>query len=705
MIGDRQTLRSQRVLLVAIVILLMVALAACELPRPGRRPTPVVTPSPPPGALQFPSEPARVTSGQPSVVPGQIILKLNPEPALQALRAAPEADGTIATGLPDIDSLNRQFGVKTLDPLIKPLAQASGETVQSFVAQQPELLGLYVASFDPQHDPNTVASAYQAEASVIYAEPNYYAYTSDEPLAPTALTPNDPYFGFQWNMPLIQAPQAWDVSTGQGVLVAVLDTGIAYETFDSYQQAPDLGNTQFTPGYDFINSDGHANDDMGHGTHVAGTIAQSTNNGQGVSGVAFGATLMPVKVLDDRGQGSYDAIAQGIIYAADRGARVINMSLSGRGGSSALAEAVDYAVRKGALIVAAAGNSGGAVEYPAAYGTVLAVGSVGFNRVRVDYSNFGSQIELMAPGGDTDVDLNGDSYPDGILQQAFRGGNVTNFGFYYFEGTSMAAPHVSGVAALLFARNPAATASQVRQTLQSTAFDLGPAGRDNEYGYGLVQAANALAAIGGPPQATPTPTPGPSTPTATPSPSVQPPGGTPTPTPSPSAQPPGGTPTPTPAPVSGNFIVNGDFETDAGWILSLTHQPASYTTDLAHSGARSARLGIVEGVDRFSYSSVWQPVTIPADARLVTLTCWVYPISEDTFPRDLQLVLVLNERFRVISYTDRSLSNERQWIQRSYDLTSFAGRTVTIYFGVFNRGGTGKPSGMYVDDVVLTVER
>jgi hypothetical protein len=349
------------------------------------------------------------------------------------------------------------------------------------------------------------------------------------------------------------------------------------------------------------------------------------------------------------------------------------------------------------LLVAAAGNSGGAVEYPAAYDAVLAVGSVGFNRVRVDYSDFGPQIELVAPGGDTDVDLNGDSYPDGILQQTFRD-DVTQFGFYFYEGTSMATPHVSGVAALLFARNPAASASQVRQAMESTALDLGPAGRDDEYGYGLVQAADALAAIGGP-TITPTPTTQLPTPTPTSTPSVPGPSPTPTFTPTPP------TPTATPGPVSGNLIVNGGFEAEGGWIFSRTAYPAGYSTQVVYSGARSARLGIVDGVDRFSYSSVWQVVTIPADARRATLTYWVYPISEDVFPRDMQLVLVLNERFRIISYAERTLSDARQWIQRSYDMTPFAGRTVIVYFGVFNRGYTGRPSAMYVDDVALIFER
>lgn len=724
--GRHQTLRKLRRPLATVTTLaLVLIIVGCTLQRPAPRPldtlvpsaTPLLAPTQPPATLpvltspptqlpvtptpetglpQFLTEPVRIIRDQPDLVPGEVIVKLRDEPALRVLNAVPGPDGVIDTGLSVIDRLNQEFRVRAFEPLIEPLAQAMGERVESFRIRRPDLGGLYLISFDPQNDPENVASAFATDPNVEYAEPNYYAYVSDEPLGPLSFTPNDPYFSFQWNMPLIQAPQAWDVSSGQDVLIAVLDTGIAYEDFQGFRQAPDLGSTRFVPGYDFINDDAHANDDEGHGTHVAGTIAQSTNNAQGVSGVAFDARLMPVKVLDSQGQGSYEAIAQGIIYAADRGARIINLSLSGRTESKTLADAVAYAESKGALLVVAAGNSGGSVEYPAAYDEALAVGSVGFNRARVDYSNFGPEIDLVAPGGDTDVDLNGDSQPDGILQQTFRD-DPTQFGFYFYEGTSMAAPHVSGVAALLFAYNPGASAPQVRQALESTALDLGPAGNDNEYGYGLVQAANALAVIGGP---TPTPT---FTPTATP------PSPSPTPTPTPTETPAGPTPTPTttptPGPVSGNLIVNGDFEADTGWTFGRTRHPASYSSQVVHNGARSARLGIVDGPDRFSYSSIWQEVTIPADARRATLTYWVYPLSQDVFPRDMQLVLILNQRFRINAYAERTLSDSRQWIQRSYDMTAFAGRTVTVYFGVFNRGWTGKPSAMYVDDVSLTFER
>jgi hypothetical protein len=158
-------------------------------------------------------------------------------------------------------------------------------------------------------------------------------------------------------------------------------------------------------------------------------------------------------------------------------------------------------------------------------------------------------------------------------------------------------------------------------------------------------------------------------------------------------------------PVSGDLIINGGFEADDGWRFSSTRYPANYSTQVVHSGSRSARTGIVDGIDRHSYSSVVQLVTIPADARRATLTYWVYPVSADVYPRDLQMVMVLSKHFRLISSVERTLSDGQQWIQRSYDMTPFAGRTVYVYFGVYNGGRTGKTSAMYVDDVSLVVER
>jgi serine protease len=705
--------RALRPLMVILLVAAVLA-AGCTRARPsGRSTTPSpsqMTTSPVTMSTDIAVVPLETIGDKPDIVPGEVVIRLETAPAFEALEARRGRDGVMATGIDGIDQLNRQFGVTSFDPVIKPVAQAVGESVDSMAVREPAMLGLYVATLGPQVDVNQAISAYAAQPEVVYAEPNYYVYAADVPAAPLTFTPDDPYFSLQWNLNAIQAPRAWDVSDGENVVVAVLDSGIAYEDYQQYRQAPDLQETRFIAGYDFVNNDAHPNDDGGHGSHVAGTIAQSTNNAVGVAGVAYNATLMPVKVLNARGQGSFDALAQGIIFAADHGARVINMSLSGRKTSQLLVDAINYATDKGVLIVAAAGNSGGAVEYPAAYDRVLAVGSVEFQQQRAQYSNYGPQVSVVAPGGDTHADINGDGYPDGVLQQTFTPGDYSTFQLKYMEGTSMAAPHVAGVAALLFAFNPGASADQVRQAIESTAMDLGAPGRDDDYGYGLVQAAAALQSLGAGLEPTPTPTqPQPlPTSTMTPTPSPIPPVTeeiTPTPTVTLTPPPVTAVPTVTTAPPTvGEAIVNGGFETDGGWSFGVTQIPGDYSTTVAHSGVRSARLGIAQGYDIYGYSSVWQPVTIPAGITRATLTYWTYPVSSDMYPRDLQMVLLLDDRLFVIGQVEQSLSNVQQWIPGSYDLTPYAGRTVNIYFGVFNNGGTGRTTALYVDDVSVIIE-
>ena len=323
---------------------------------------------------------------------------------------------------------------------------------------------------------------------VEYAEPDFVAHTFT--------APNDPFYLYQWNFQKvagINAEEAWDVTTGTGVTVAVVDTGIAYENYGIYGQAPDLANTQFVAGYDFVNNDEHPNDDEGHGTHVAGTIAQSTENSLGVAGVAYGASLMPVKVLDQNGSGYYSDVAEGIRWAADNGAQVINLSLGGSSGATYLEEALAYAAGKGVVIVAAAGNDGRSrLSYPAAYNQyVIAVGATRYDKTKAYYSNYGAGLDVVAPGGDTRVDQNGDGYVDGILQQTF-GANPTDFGYYFYQGTSMATPHVAAIAALVIAEGKATTTGAVKKAIESTATDLGAAGWDNKFGWGLANAGRAV---------------------------------------------------------------------------------------------------------------------------------------------------------------------------------------------------------------------
>lgn len=347
----------------------------------------------------------------------------------------------------------------------------------------------------PFLDVDLALHGWRGREDIEYAEPNY--------IANAYLIPNDPYYSYQWNFRSaleggINVESAWDLSQGEGVIVAVIDTGVAYENYrqsrrNRYYLAPDLADTSFVLGYDFVNGDTHPNDDNGHGTHVTGTIAQSTNNNIGVAGIAYRASIMPIKVLDSRGSGTYADVAEGIRFAADNGANVINLSLGGSASATYLKDALEYAYNKGVVIAAASGNDGqGVVSYPAAYDEfVIAVGATRYDRVRAPYSNYGVSLDLVAPGGDTSVDQNGDGYGDGILQQTF-GRRTDDWGYYFYQGTSMATPHVAAVAALLIANGNATTPDDVRLALESTAKDLGEAGKDTTYGYGLVDALSAL---------------------------------------------------------------------------------------------------------------------------------------------------------------------------------------------------------------------
>lgn len=360
---------------------------------------------------------------------------------------------------------------------------------------------------------NDLVREYRDRDDVVYAEPNYTAYAFT--------VPNDPFYSpYQWNFDNslhggVGAETAWETTTGEGIIVAVIDTGVAYEDyrrswFDRYTQAPDLAGTNFVPGYDFVNNDEHANDDAGHGTHVAGTIAGTTNNDLGVAGLAYGASIMPIKVLDRNGSGSYADVADGIRFAADNGADVINLSLGGPSSASYLEDAVCYAKNKGVTVVAAAGNDGAnSISYPAAYDNcVIAVGATRFDETKTDYSNSGSSLDLMAPGGDIDMDQNNDGYSDGVLQQTF-GSNPNDFGYYFYQGTSMASPHVAAAAALVLAAGKANTPNEVQALLQNTADDLGPTGFDNNYGHGLINLAAALGTTVAPPNPDPEPEPDP----------------------------------------------------------------------------------------------------------------------------------------------------------------------------------------------------
>ncbi|MDQ3034943.1 MAG: S8 family peptidase [Myxococcota bacterium] len=301
--------------------------------------------------------------------------------------------------------------------------------------------------------------------------------------------PDDPYYRFQWHLDQIGMPEAWTRARGRGVVVAVIDTGVASRTGDRFTQAPDLARTRFVDGWDFVDNDALADDEHGHGTHVAGTIAQSTHNALGVAGVAPEAAIMPLRVLDRNGSGGWGGISAAIRWAADHGANVINMSLGGGMRSRTVERAIQYAHERGVVVVAAAGNaSRSTVEYPARHDHVIAVGAVRFDRTLSFYSSYGRGLDVVAPGGDMRVDQNGDGLPDGVLQNTMVGRDPGRFDYVAYQGTSMAAPHVAGVAALLVGSG-VTDPDAVERVLTRTATDLGDRQR---YGAGLISASSAI---------------------------------------------------------------------------------------------------------------------------------------------------------------------------------------------------------------------
>ena len=317
-------------------------------------------------------------------------------------------------------------------------------------------------------------SSLNQEPLIDYAEPDY-VYQSFRVPTLESVIPDDTRFTEQWGLTQINAPDAWATTTGSSdVIVAVIDTGI-----DSTH--PDLED-QLVGGAIVIRRGRSIEDTVGHGTHVASTIAGRTNNNEGTAGVAWGAKIMPVKALNRRGSGNISDVALGIRWAADNGADIINMSLGGSGDSNTFRNAVDYADERGVLVIAAVGNeyaNGSPTSYPAAYDNVLAVAATDRDDNATSFSSSGDYIDVAAPGID-------------ILAATSR---ALGTSYISFEGTSMSTPFVSGLAALLLSVDPDLTNAELMSIIKDSAVDVGPEGWDNRTGYGRIDAAAAIATL------------------------------------------------------------------------------------------------------------------------------------------------------------------------------------------------------------------
>ena len=398
-----------------------------------------------------------------------------------------------------------------------------------------------VVTLESGADPEAVAAQLSVRADVEFAQANY--------LRQALFVPDDPFFNLQWNLTQIGLERAWDVNPGAeaSVTVAVIDSGLAFEdvlidyeadvfTFEGvdypalgpvevpFAAAGDLvsANRVVAP-FDFVWGDEHPVDMSGHGSHVAGTVGQLTNNGAGVAGVAFNVKIMPLKVLADEWDfifgvvpaccGAADlSVADAIRHAVENGADVINMSLGGEEESPVINDAVQFAVDQGVFVAIAGGNSfeeGNETIWPAAAAEnidgAMAVGAVDRNSGRAYYSNTGSYIEIVAPGGDQRMDGF-----DGVVQQtldpfeawtfllppsSFRPPRFDVLAFVFFQGTSMAAPHVAGLAALLISQG-VTDPGAIEHAIKLTAEDLGDTGTDDEFGAGLIDAAAAVRGLG-----------------------------------------------------------------------------------------------------------------------------------------------------------------------------------------------------------------
>ncbi len=484
-------------------------------------------------------------------------------------------------------------------------------------------IGVYALEF-PQTKERRSKAADRAKQNELkadkrfkFAEPNF--------IYQAAFTPNDPALSQQWAWSRIAAFTAWDKTLGSAATrIAIVDTGVT-------RTHPDL-DAKIVAGYDYVQGDTAPDDGNGHGTHVAGTAAAETNNATGGAGMCPGCSLIPVRVLDNNGSGTLANVASGITWAADHGAKVINLSLGGSG-STTLSQAVDYAANKGVFLACAAGNSNTSSTssaYPGAYPNCFAVASTTSTDVRSSFSNYGSWVEAAAPGSS--------------IYSTWLG-----TGYNTISGTSMATPHVAGLAGLLASQG--LTGAQIRDRICTNADKI--SGTGTLWTCGRINATNAVNGSAPPP--------------------------------------------PPPPPPGSDAIVNGGFEAGATpWTQTSSGGYGLITTTRPHAGSYSAYLGgYNNGTDAVS-----QTVTVPANGRL---TYWWYMTTQEsgTSAWDYFRVRVLSSTGALLA-TPRTFTNASgagAWRQDVLSLAAYAGSSVRLEFSATT--DYSLPSSFFVDDASL----
>ncbi|MBX3172224.1 MAG: peptidase S8 [Candidatus Eremiobacteraeota bacterium] len=410
--------------------------------------------------------------------------------SLTGARAQTVAESTWG---PVIDGRLQGMLVLDMEDDADPAALARDHGVRlEFVSAHSRRDKLMIARVEESQLLDTLA-ALNKDDRVTAVSPNYVYEAASEPGPTTTLNntqkfPDDPLYKIQWNLQMVNVEGGWKHNAGQNVRVAMVDTGLAYWNAEGHHRLEDLENLKVLEGYDFVREHAEARDEQGQGTHMAGTIAQSTNNGKGAAGIAYEAQIMPFKVLDRQGRGSMADVAAAIRLAGDRKAQVLVLGLGGPKSSEVLHEAVKHARSQGAVIIAATGVKGNEeIPYPAAYPEVLAVSAVDYKGKLTDYSSRGPKIDLAAPGG-----KNRQTDYSGIVQNTIRQGDARHSGYYQWSGTSMAAAHVAGVASLVVSTGVQGPEA-VEKILKETARSKGAKGKKQGYGAGIVDAGRAVA--------------------------------------------------------------------------------------------------------------------------------------------------------------------------------------------------------------------